>query len=597
MRNIFSCLFLIFLSTNVLHHSVEAFSNEVPFFSPPQKTGSIKIKIYPMENILPGTPTIVTFGMPFTRGSVSESNLDLVRIISVDNTEIPSYIDQLSPWRHVSNSALDCKSVRFARIQFMYSFSVSYPNHEIITIEWGVKHRTQNRSVLQNPRLAWHLVESGTYEAEDKVFEPDVYVALPGEYLCGGTVNPTRMLPFDKNVSGKREEPGVFDSLKDQPGYVVIDHAQHNFFFTIINRDTIKVKTELQCPYKTHYEPWLYDRSSVMYMLYLRSGNITALREAVRNTQYYRNNLWDDTTVPSRFTGLFKLKNPVPEGYPTGNGAMYSYNECLAYTYWLTCDEEMPEAIEWIVNAHEQNDEPSRWDPTIDFWTERHTAFRLLANTVAYEITGKTVYRDSLISQYHDFIWHQNGAGGILPDDRIDGGLWHYGSQHGDGDAKTLVASSWMTVLTVDAMVRAYAFSEDREIADFIRRIGNFEMAACKRDEMHSYGVGPLWYCDYMVRSDGSSEVRSGHTIEHSLEIAGTVAWAAYFSNLLNMEDGTYIDLADKLFASYKAGVQYWTRPNASKVGNTAFRVSPWRKYGWEYRPSGSFSYIMNILK
>ncbi|MFC1551522.1 hypothetical protein ACFL6P_03035 [Candidatus Latescibacterota bacterium] len=590
-------LFSVIICTVLLFYAIPAFSVSAPFYSPPQTSGSIPVRLYPTEHVSLGKPTLVTFGMPFTRGSITESDLDTVRLISGGNTGIEIYIDQLSTWRHVSDTAFNGTSVRVARLQFVYTFSVSYPDYETITLEWGMKNRTNNRSIFQNPRSAWHLVESGTYEAEDNVFEPDVYAVLPKEILCNGSISTTRMLPFDDSVSEKREAPEVFERIQNKHGYEIMDHAQHNFFFTIINRDNSRVKTGNQCPYKTMYEPWLYDRSTAMYMLYMRSGSISSLREAVRNTQFYKNNLYDDTASLSRFTGLFKLKNPALEGYPTGNGAMYSYNECLAYTYWLTCDEDMLNPIEWVVNAHERNDEATRWYPSIAFWTERHTALRLLANTVAYEITGKDVYRDSLISQYGDFIWHQNGAGGMLPDDRIDGGLWHFGSQHGDGGEKALVASSWMTVLTVNAMVRAYAFTEDRDIADFIRRTGDFELAACKRDEMHSYGAGPLWYCDYMVRSDGSSEVRSGHTIEHSLEIASAVAWAAYFADLLNADDEPYINCADKLFASYKAGVQYWIRPNAPNERNTVYRVSPWRKYGWEYRPSGSLSWIMNNLK
>jgi hypothetical protein len=152
-----------------------------------------------------------------------------------------------------------------------------------------------------------------------------------------------------------------------------------------------------------------------------------------------------------------------------------------------------------------------------------------------------------------------------------------------------------MTVLTVDAMVRAYALTGDRDIADFIRRTGTFEQAACKRDDQHAYGVGPLWYCDYMVRYDGSSDVRTGHTIEHSLEIASAVAWAAYFSGVLGKDPHPLLELADRMYAAYCAGVRYWIRSDGSE--GSAFRVSPWRKYGWEYRPSGSYSWIMTTLK
>ena len=146
-------------------------------------------------------------------------------------------------------------------------------------------------------------------------------------------------------------------------------------------------------------------------------------------------------------------------------------------------------------------------------------------------------------------------------------------------------------------MLRVYALTEDAAIANFIRRIGHFEQAACKLDEKHAYGVGPLWYCDYIVRHDGSSVVRTGHTVEHSLEIAATVAWSAYFSELLGIPDTSLINLADRLYDSYDAGVNFWIKSGESGKGDFSFLVSPWRKYAWEYVPSGSFSWVMTGLK
>ena len=574
------------------------FGDVEPFFSPPEKKGSITIKLYPMENVKPGVSTLVTFGMPFTRGSVTEKSLANVRIFNEDKTEIPAFVDQLTPWRNIFKTDGDLKSVRFARIQFIYTFSAPYPNYATVTVEWGVNHRTKTRREMLNPKTAWHRVESGSYMAGDSVFEPDVYAVLPKEYLCMGMIKPTRMLPLDRRVPETRETPDTFDVASFHPGYELMDHVQHNNFFTIINEDDSRVDPKNLCPYKTQFEPWLYDRSSSIYILYFRSGRLKELREAVRNTMFYKNNLYDDTTKPSRFTGLFRLKTPEIKGIPTGNNAMYSYNECLAYTYWLTCNDEVLNAVKWVVNAHDQNDEPTRWNPKLPVWTERHTAFHLLAHTVAYEITGETAYRDSIVSMYNAFIWHQNGAGGnTLPHQRVDGGLWHYGFQHEDGNPDSVVASSWMTAITVDAMLRVYALSEDRRIADFIRRVGAFEKAACKRDENHDYGAGPIWFCDYMIRYNGLSEVRtSGDMIDHSMEIGATAAWAAYFSCQLGVKDPSLIELADRLFDSYTLCVSHWITPEGPLHGNAAFRVTPWRKYGWEYRPSGSFTWLMSNL-
>ncbi len=596
MRHSSFCFAVISSILVMLYCAFNLYGEFLSFFAPPLREGRIAVKLYPMENVDPGRPTLVTFGVPFTKGSVTESGLTRVRVLSSDNDEIPSHVALLTPWRKLPDKKTVRGSVRIARIQLLYTFSVVYPDHEIVTVEWGLQERLKNVETFRNPRSAWHLVNSGSFLAADSVYEPDVYTVLPKEYMCSGSLKPGRMLPLDDNITAQREDPHVIDSTKEWPGYLEMDHAQHNSFFTLLNENETPVSPGNLCPYKSEYEPWLYDRSTAMFILYMRSGHLRALREAVRHTQFYRSNLWDDTTVPARFIGLFKLKVPEAKGFPTGNGAMYSYNECLAYNYWLTGDQEVLEEIEWVVNAHEQNDEPVRWDPSLGFWTERHTAFRLLANTVAFEVTGKAVYRDSLVSQYHHFIRHQDGAQGALPADRVDGGLYHHSSQHGDG-APGFIASSWMTVLASVAMLRVYALNEDAAIANFIRKIGHFEQAACKLDQKHAYGVGPLWYCDYIVRHDGSSVVRTGHTVEHSLEIAATVAWSAYFSELLGMPDTSLINLADRLYDSYDAGVNFWIKPGESGKGNFSFLVSPWRKYAWEYVPSGSLSWVMTGLK
>ena len=568
-----------------------------PFFAPPQKSGRVTVRLCPMENVAPGNSTLVTFGFPFTRSSMRKTDLNTVRILTKDNAEIQAYVDELSPWRHITDKNIDCRSVRIARIQFYYTFSASFPDCETVTIEWGLNRRGKNSEIFRDPLTAWHLVDSGTFAAEDSVFEPDVYAVLPKEYLCSGSLKLTRMLPIDSGVAENREDPGKIDAVASWPDYQEMDHAQHNFFFTLLNESDSSVSPQNLCPYKTEYEPWLYDRSTAMFTLYMRSGHLKPLREAIRHTQFYRNMLWDDNTTPSRFIGLFKLKVPLAEGFPTGNGAMYSYNQCLAYYYWLTGDEKVLEEIEWIVNAHEQNDEPTRWNPSLDFWTERHTAFRLLANTIAYEITGKESYKRFVIDQYNDFIWHQNGAGGALPADRIEGGLYHNSGRQSDITPRLFIASSWMTVLTVDAMLRVYAINEDGAIAEFIKRVGNFEKAACKFDSNHTYGGGPLWYCDYIMRHDGSSHARSGSMVEHSLEIAATVAWAAYFSSQTGKPDTSLINLADRMYDTYDAGVNHWITPVEHGIGGFAFRVSPWRKYAWEYVPSGSFSWLMTSLK
>lgn len=589
--------FVVLMFASVINGSMLNAQTAAPFFHPAASNGVIAVKLYPMENVNVGVPTLVTFGVPFTRGSVTPGDVSKIRVLTNSvstSAEIPAYVKQVTPWRSTTNAAIDSASVRIVKVQITHTFTVAYPNYETVYIEYGLNNRQSNITTFVNPKTAWHKVTTGSFLLADSVKEPDVYAVFPKQYLSEGALK-TRMLPLDNGVSLTRENPSVVDAAT-YPGYVKLDHAQHNFFFSIINEDDALVTVPNQCPYKTNFEPWLYDRSTAMYNLYMRSGNIKALREAVRSSQFYKGNLYTNTVTPSNAVGIFRLKAPNPSAITGPNDAMYSYNECLAYTYWLVSDDDMLNPIKWVVNAHQQNDPPTLWSPTASSWTERFTSFKLLANTIAYEVTGSLAYKTELSNQSNDLIWHQNGANGQIPANRIDGGLYHYGSQHGDGTANSLLASSWMTALITEAMVRVYSVSENTAVANFVKRIGTFEKAALKLDANHSYtssNPGALWYGDYMMRHDGVTDVRDGSEVEHSLDIAVTTAWAAYFAAMLGTPDNSIVTAANNAYNTYDIGVNYWVRPTGPASGLTAYRITPWRKYGWEHTPSVSFGWLM----
>lgn len=571
-----------------------------PFHVPAEPAGSIAVRLHPTENVATGSPTLVTFGVPFTRGSLTAAQLAAVRVLD-GGTEVPAFVEQLTPWRHATNPAVDGASVRVARIQIRHTFATAFPGFETVTVEWGSRNRSRNVTTRTDPRTAWHLVTTGSFAAEDGVFEPDVYAVLPKQHLANGAIAAARMDPFDDAVAEGRDDPELLDATEHYDGYVELDRASKNNLFTIVNEDDPRVTDEFDCPYKTDFEPWLYDRAAAMFVVAMRSGTFKPLREAVRNAEFYRGRLWPAGTNPPNAVGLFKLKDPDPFGSGGGNSAMYSYAESLAYTHWMTGDDEVLEAIGWVVSAHESNDEPTRWSPALGGWTERHTAFRLLANTVAYEVFGDAEDRGRMLAQSADFIWHQNGADGQLPAGRVDGGLYHFGRQHGDGEEDELVASTWMTAITVAAMVRAYAFTEDEAIAAFVRRAGTWEAAVLKNDTGHLYDTfeGPLRYPAYMVRADGAPDRfdgGEGDVIDHALEVATAIAWGGYFAEAGGTPDPALADAATDLYFSYDIGVNYWTRPAAPPVGLPAFRVSPWRKFGWEHRVSGSLSWVMGQL-
>ena len=249
-----------------------------------------------------------------------------------------------------------------------------------------------------------------------------------------------------------------------------------------------------------------------------------------------------------------------------------------------------------VANCHEYTDEALRWSPTEPGWTERHSAFRMQANLVAYEVLGSVVYRDRVQTGVDNYIWHQNGADGQIPTNRIDGAMWHEMLQHEGAEADKMMASPWMSVLSVDVMVRIYAVTESAGIGHFVRRMGTFLAASAKRVESTLYDVegdGTIREVDYITFIDGTTFDGDGTTPEHALEVAAAIAWSDYFGRLLGPANPQLAAVAIDLYRTFDIGVNYWIRPNAPTGGLPAYSVFPPRKWAWEHRVSGSLSWAL----
>jgi hypothetical protein len=531
------------------------------FLAPAQVAGTVAVQLDPLANVTPGVQQIVTFGVPFTRGSVTDAQLAQVRVLK-NGVEIPAFVQDLTPWRSIDDPAIDGQSVRVARIQITYTFSSLNP--ETITVQWGGPARTLNVNSMQDPRVSWHLVTSGTFVAADNVQEPNVLPVLPASYLALGMLD-SQTTPDNASVGPTRDNPAVMNSTTFT-GFNEYDSAEKNFFYTIINQNG-----STPIDYKTDPEPWLYDRSSAMYQLYMRSGFATALQEAIRSTDFYVNHLGSD--------GFFDLKPGDPK---------YAYNESLAYTYWLLGDNRMLTPITTVTQAFDGTQ--THWSPNLSFFTERNSGDKLLANEMAFEVTGNATFKSNVKTIVGDFIWHQNGAGGQLPATRVDGGLYHLGFQHDLDEvtsADVLVASSWMSALLVDPMVRVYGVWQDNaQIPDFIVRMGNFEKAASLTDANGQFG-GTTRYPDYLMRPDGTPDNRSDTDVQHAMDVGAVAAWATYFAELRGTPDASLRQLANDLYHTYDVGVNFWTSTT------DGYTVQPPRRYNWEYKNSASFAWAL----
>jgi len=543
-----------------------------PLLAPPTTQGSIEVTLVATEGVSAGVPVVASFGVPFPRGSITSAGLATLRV-SDGNGEVAAYVDALTPWRHRRTPALDQTSVRVALIQVERTFT-GPGQRQTLTASWGGAARTLDRPTRALRASTWYAVNDAEFAAADGVMEPRVYALLPPGWLSRGVLRGTRALPFETDHAEARDSPAAMDAITIWPGYTEADRALKNDFYTVTNRDDPLVAAGNLCPYKTQFEPWLYDRPATMFTLYLRSGFYTALRSAVRNAEYYRARV--------NAGGFFTLN-------ATDN--KYSFNESLAYAYWTTGDATFLPEIQRTADAH--NGSQHAWTPGLGFWTERNAAFKLMAHTVAWEIDGSPTRAASIDAIVAALASHQDGAGGTIPSaGRIDGGWYHTGAQHGDWDAAAFGASTWMTALLTDALRRAYVSDEGSAIAHMIRRSGPFLRAAL-RTAPSDFGtvLGPR----YVIAFDGTDFAVEApiHDVEHALDVAAAMAWADYFGALTGQRDAQLAAAIEGLYDTYDLGVNFWIRPAGPQSGLAAFRVTPWRKWGWQHRTSDGLAWAI----
>lgn len=538
-----------------------------PYLAPPIQSGAIEVTLVPTAGVTPGAPVVVSFGVPFPRDSISAAGLATLRV-TAGGSEIAAFVTALTPWRHRRQPALDGTSVRVVLVQVERSFA-SLAERQTLTVSWGGALRTLDRPQRALRAQTHYLVNDGAFSTADNVQEPRVYALLPPAWLTRGVLRSNRALTFDGANPEVRDNPASVDAISSWPGFTEADRALKNNGYSAVNRDDPAVSGGNLCPFKTAFEPWLYDRPATLFTWYLRSGHFAPLQEAMRNAEFYRGRV--------NASGGFTLN-------PSDN--KYSFNESLAYAFWLSGDATFLPEIQRTADAH--NSTQHAWTPNLGFWTERAVAFKLMAHSVAWEIDGSSTRAASIDAIVSALGAHQDGAGGLIPSTgRIDGGWYHTGAQHGDWDAAAYGGSLWMTALLTDALRRAWMADEGAGIAQMLRRSGFF-LRAGLRTQVGQYDGASTRAPRYVIAFDGSDFAAEPplHDEEHALDVSAALAWADYFGALLGQRDPLLAAEVEAVYDTYDLGVNFWIRPAAPASGLTAFRVSPWRKWGWEHRTS-----------
>jgi hypothetical protein len=140
--------------------------------------------------------------------------------------------------------------------------------------------------------------------------------------------------------------------------------------------------------------PWLYDRPTALFRIHALTGELSPLRDALREAHIYRERIRGS----GRSTRI---------GVPTAEDDLkYHYAQGMAIAYLLTGDERLRERAEDVATRAADLWRP-RYVPGGRFWTERHAGFALLtyvwAARVSHDRRGEFLaLADEAVDAYRD---------------------------------------------------------------------------------------------------------------------------------------------------------------------------------------------------
>lgn len=525
--------------------------------------GRIPVTLHPLStSVQDGTPARVAFGVPFPPRTVSSESR--IRVLDSNGAEIPSYVQPGAQWYDFNSLAQT--SLRSAIVQFDFSFNGDTPQN--VYIEYGVQ-RTQT---LTNPvgdvTTLWQNVNSYMYTPMDyaaeesgtvgrgtilSAREPRVYATFEPAWLSASLIR-TRVLP-----SGHL------------PALSWFDDAYLSYAYTAVNDLPASVLDQ----YKINFvgeEPQLFDRTSALYGLYIKTGDVQWLRHAHRAAEFYRQYIGAD--------GWFDLS---------------SYHEDLKYIYgepimvdslFFGADSSSLTKIRAIAqNAEDFTD----YYPTVSFWTERHAAYSLLGTLTAFEATGEAQYRDRARTfaqaLFDDALHPANGW-------EFSGCIIHASDVHGEG-GNTPICSPWMSQLLSDAVWQYYVISEDPLALEFLENLGHMVRQYALYRGPSSDGVVSNYDVPYYMAS-AEGQVTDGGSwadLEHTCDVAGMVARAQWAAAARGNDHTIMQPAFDTLMRSCRyAATQYWYRPGTTD--RPVWRLSPARKFNWWFGTTSDMTWF-----
>jgi hypothetical protein len=446
--------------------------------------GSTSIRATELDVMLEGRAAtlgreLVSFGLPLPPGFLSDPQR--VRVVNDAGRELSAAVRSLEPWRIGGREG----SIRSVLIQFTLDFS---------------QRRNQQIKILFQPRrknkTAFVPVEK-TLIDDNGLDGPRIRAVLPAGWLCDS------LIVGPQTPASQSGEYRAYDQFVERnfPGSLAYLNSQV-------------------------YSEWLFDRTTVYYKMYVRTGDAKFLEAAYHSAHFVRLH----TKIDGPDAGIFTLKGP---------DLKYVYPRAMHIHYLLTGDERMLEAGK-IMAAYCLKHQDPIYDPSSispgptdsdpergrKFWTLRHQGYGLLGVLHGWELTGDRAYwtkARECVDAYHK---HQRQP----PDGRPpDGSLRQDWALYDPSEATFKGATSaWMMALLLDPLFYYWTLTSDPRVPEIVTKWCDF----LDRQGMVPDGTKAYYVVNCFAAQDAKAAPGAiGPDMEmHNPEMAYTFALGSYFS-------------------------------------------------------------------
>ncbi|MBA2705216.1 MAG: hypothetical protein H0U60_15365 [Blastocatellia bacterium] len=369
---------------------------------------------------------LVSFGLPLPPGFLTDPRQ--VRVIAENGQEVTAAIRSLEPWRIGGRDG----AIRSLLVQFKSDFA-RQPTQKVKI----VFHQARRKNANDIVRVSHTLID------EEGLKGPRVSARLPAQWLCDSWI----VGPQTSTISSGAYSP--YDQF-----------VEKNFAGSLAYLDS-KV-----------YSEWLFDRTTVYYKMYVRTGERKFLDAAYHAAHFVRLH----TKAEGPDAGIFTLKGP---------DLKYVYPRAMHIHYLLTGDERALVTGKLMAQYCMKKQKPVYRPELIkpvplgvdpeqgrNFWTLRHQGYGLLGILHGWEMTGNRAYwikaRECVEAYYN----HQRQP----PDGRPPDGSLRQDWELYDPNEATFkgATSAWMMALLLDPLFHYWTLSGDKRVPEIVAKWCDF---------------------------------------------------------------------------------------------------------------------------